>query len=197
MRNSLIAILVATLFSGCISITKELPSFTTYNLSIENKINNDDVYIDKSINIYEPKTIESLNSRDILYVQNGLEFNKYALSKWLDKPSKLLQKQVANYLSLNNSYKYITTSNLKVDSDYSLVSELVDFSQEFKEDNSFAKFSIRIYLIDNKNDKTYYKNFTYYEKTPSNDSLGFVKAINKVTNNFYENLNIFIKNKLK
>ena len=200
MKNKLHLILYALsifIFSGCFSITKELQPLSTYNLTIEKNILKDDYFIDKSINIYEPKTVGSLNSRDIIYSQDNIKFDIYALNKWIDKPSRMLQKQIANYLSLSSSYKYITTSNLKVSSDYSLVSEISEFYQEFIGDESYSKFSIRVYLIDNKTNQVLYKQFSYKQKCSSNDAKGFVESMNQITNYFYKNLNKFIKKLIK
>lgn len=197
MKNSIFVLfLLSFLFSGC--ITKELPSYNTYNLFLKEKtFLNNDFFVDKSINVLEPKTITSLNSRDILYSKDETTYNKYALSRWADNPSKMIQKQIADYLTNSKNYKYVTTSNLKIQSDYDLVTQLADFSQSFIDNESFAKFSIRVYLVKNSTGKVYFKNFVYKKKCNSNDALGFVKTVNIVTNNFYNDLNNFLKSNIQ
>ncbi len=192
MIKTTITIILGTLFfSGCISITKEIPSYQTYTLSLKQDIKKSK-YIDKTIHVLEPKAINSINTKAINYSKESFEQEKYALSKWSDKPSKMLQQVIANYLVNKNSYKYITTSNIKVDNDYKLISQLVDFKHTFSRNSSYADFSIRIYLINNKTEKVYFKSFTYNKKTETNDAQGLVRALNSITNTFLIDLNNFI-----
>ncbi|XOB63751.1 hypothetical protein ACMC56_08025 [Campylobacterota bacterium DY0563] len=192
IKSTILVLLTIFLLSGCISVTKELPSYNTYNLNIKEKNIKSTKYLDKSINVLEPKTITSYNSKNILYSKDNLEYDKYALNKWMDRPTKMLQKQIAKYLTFTKDYKYVSTSNLKIESDYKLVSQLVDFNHLFEEDKSYAKFTIRVYLVNNKNEKVYFKNFSYKKLCKTNDALGFVKSIEELTNIFYIDLNNFI-----
>lgn len=191
IKTFFISILIVFLLNGC--ITKELPSYKTYSLTTD-EISNIKESSKKlpSINITEPKTITSYNSRDILYSKDEISYNKYALNKWIDKPSKMLQKQIAKHLTSTNKYNFATTSNLKIESDYNLISQLVDFYQIFEENSSYAKFTIRVYLMNNKTQEVSFKNFNYYKKCSSNDALGFVKSINELTKVFYNDLDNFI-----
>lgn len=185
------------LFSGCISITKELPAQKTYSLSLEKKQNNNSSnYIDKTIRIYESKALNSINTRAILYSKNSVEQEEYALSKWSDKPSKMVQKLIAKYLTSQNKYKYITTSNIKVAADYKLISELVEFKQIFTKNKSYADFSIRVYLINNNTKKVYFKSFTYNKLSDTNNAKGLVYGINNISNNFLIDLQNFIQDSL-
>lgn len=182
-------------FSGCISITKELPAYHTYNL--EYKIpTNSNLHFDKSIKILEPRALASVNSIAISYKKDGFISDSYVTSKWSDKPSKMIQQGIASYLASKNSYKFITTSNLKLTSDYTLHGELFDFNQSFEGDSSYAIFNINIYLKSNDNENIAYKNFSYKVKTNTNDAIGFVKAINSIFNTFLSDLNLFIEKNL-
>ncbi|MCP4970885.1 MAG: hypothetical protein GY932_09865 [Arcobacter sp.] len=195
-NNSFLVLLISMLLSGCISITKELPFKKTYTLSIENRILKNKYY-DKTIRIYEPKALSSINTREIIYSKNLVEQEKYALNNWSDKPSKMLQKIMSKYLTLQNSYKYITSSNIKVNNDYNIISELVEFKQIFSKTKSYANFSIRVYLINNKTKKVYFKNFSYKKLSKTNDANGLVYAINYTSNLFLFDLQTFIQESLK
>lgn len=185
------------LFTGCISITKELPAQKTYSLSLEEKQNiSTSNFYDKTIRIYEPKALNSINTKAILYSKNSVEQEAYALSKWSDKPSKMVQRLIAKYLTSQNKYKYITTSNIKVDTDYKLISELVEFKQIFTKNKSYADFSIRVYLINNNTQKVYFKSFTYNKLSDTNNAKGLVYGINNISNNFLFDLQNFILDSL-
>ncbi len=204
-NNTMIKTIILTLFtilffSGCISLTKELPSYKTYSLEYNKEkkyeLNSKSRYFDKTIQVFEAKSLASINSPAISYSKNSFLNEKYALSRWSDKPSKMIQRNIASYLTNTNSYKFVTTSNLKIKSDYKILLELVDFKHTFTENNSYADFSTRIYFINNNTDEVFFKSFVYNQKAFSNDAKGFVKAINSINNTFLYDLNNFIQEKL-
>lgn len=194
IRIFLISILMIFL-SGCISITKELPAYHTYNLEYKTAPSSN-LHFDKSIKILEPRALASLNSIAISYKKDGFINDSYVTSKWSDKPSKMIEQSIASYLASKNSYRYITTSNLKLDSDYTMYGELFEFNQSFEGEDSYALFNINIYLKDDKNENIAYKNFSYKIKTDTNDAIGFVKTINIIFNTFLSDLNLFVEKNL-
>lgn len=189
-KTIFLGVISVFLFSGCISLTKELPSYKTYSLNLTN-VDSNKSSLNKSIYILEPKAMGSLNSRAITYTKENQRAS-YALNKWSDKPTKMLQQLIAKGLTLKDSFKYVTTSNIRVKSDYRLSTELVDFNHNFVNNESFAMLSIRVFLINNDNEKVYFKNFVYNEKVSTNNAQGFVNTINNISNNFLEDLNTFI-----
>lgn len=196
IRTALISVGFIFVLTGCISLTTELPSYTTYTLGLQqNDIQNK--YYDVTIHVKEPRALNSINSKAIIYSKNYLKQETYALSKWSDKPTKMLQQTVANHLTLGNSYKYIITSNLQIKSNYSLKSELVEFKQTFSTTKSYANFSIRVYFINNKTDKVYFKQFSYNKLSNENNVKGVVSALNSISNTFLIDLESFIQNSLK
>lgn len=194
-KSILLSISSLVLFSGCISITKELPSQKTYTLTLDKK-SLKNKYYEKTIRVYEPKALSSINTKAITYSKSSVEQEKYALSKWSDKPTKMLQKIISQHLTQQNAYKYITNSNIKVDSDYRVVSELVDFKQTFTKTKSYADFSIRVYFINNKTQKVYFKSFSYNKLSDTNNAKGLVYGINYISNLFLTDLTTFIQKSL-
>ena len=193
-----ISVVIIFILNGCISITKELPAQKTYTLSLEdrgNKISN--TFYNKTIRIYEPKALNSINTKAILYSKNSIEQEGYALSTWSDKPSKMIQQLVSKYLTQKNSYKYITTTNIKISNNYRLISELVEFKQTFTKTKSYADFSIRVYLINNDTQKVYFKSFTYNKLSDTNNAKGLVFGLNNISNTFLVDLQKFIQASLK
>ncbi|WP_421716724.1 ABC-type transport auxiliary lipoprotein family protein [Arcobacter arenosus] len=196
MFKLLSILFISILFTGCFSITKELPAYKTYNLNPDIS-QEKQAFFDKSIMILEPRTLESLNSKAISYKKDGFISDSYVLSRWSDKPTKLIQQSIASYLNSKNRFKYITTSKIKLASDYTLHSELFEFNQSIENKQSFAKLSIRVYLINNKNKKVEYKNFNYKKETKTIDAIGFVEAQNSLVSTFLKDLNIFISSSLE
>ena len=196
MRKALIlTILTIFIFTGCFSLTNELPSYKTYSLEYK-KENNSSKFFNKTIQVFEPKSLNSVNSRAISYAKSSFLNEKYALSRWSDKPSKMIQRNIASYLTNENAYKYITTSDVKIKSDFKLIMELVDFQHTFTKNNSYADFSIRVYFVNNNTQEVFFKSFVYNEKALSNDAQGLVNAMNNINNTFLHDLNNFIQKSL-
>lgn len=184
--------LVILFFSGCISITKELPAFTTYSLNVKNKkLNN--TYHDIAIKINEPKALSSINTKDIIYSLDKTTQEPYALSRWSDRPSKLILQNIAKFLTYQNSYKLITTSNIRISSDYLINSEIQEFKHQFEADKSYAVFSIRVYLINEKQSSVKFKSFNYKKQLQQNDARNFVKTMNGIVSDFAIDLHNYIQ----
>ncbi len=194
--HTLVFILISFILSGCVSVTQELPAFTTYTISLEKsdlkaKDQNTKEY---SIEITEPKALNSVNSKLISYLKQNYQNETYALNKWSDTPTKLLQNMLVQYLNSTDQYKYITSSKLNINTSYKIISELDSFGQVFENSTSYAKLDIRVYLVDYKN--VFTKRFEYKEKCDENNAVGSVKALNNISNRFVKDLHNWIQKQL-
>ena len=186
-------VLLTTLltFSGCISITKDIPAYSTYTLNTPDAFEKNTPLSSKvKIEIKEPKALSSINSKYILYATKSFKSEQYALSKWSDRPSKMLQNQMIRYLSSTNNYTYINSSSINIQTDYQLLSELDSFIQYFEDEHSFVTFSIRVYLKNRK--ETHYKKFQYTQPCDENNAQGAVKAFNSIVEHFTKDLDRWI-----
>jgi cholesterol transport system auxiliary component len=187
---------IITLFSGCISVTKELPPFTTYTISLDHTSTQETstTKASYSLEITEPKALNSVNSKQISYIKTNHQNETYALNKWSDTPTKILQNMIVQYLNSTDQYSYITSSKLNINTTYKILSELDSFGQIFTNGSSYAKLDIRIYLVDYKT--VYTKRFVYQEKCEENNAYGSVKALNKISNLFVQDLHKWIKQQI-
>lgn len=185
------------LFSGCFSLTKELPPQKTYTIGLNNKeIKKSKLNTKKSLKVYEPKVIHSLNTKAMNYIKDDIYKSSYVLSKWSDEPSRMIQQLISSYLNRTQIFKYVSSSDLRLKSDYKLLSELISFEHIYIKSDSFASFKIRIFLIDNKSKKTYFQTFSYLEKLPKNTTKEYVITMNSISKTFTEDLTLFIINSL-
>ena len=194
--NLLIVAIFAAFFSGCISVTKELPPKKSYKLdylSVLNKFENKKV----SLRVYEPKAINSLNSQNMIYENSDFKKASYALNKWSDKPTKMLQEKITSYLNKTNLFNYVTTSKLNSKSDYKLITEVASFSHLFEKEVSYAKLELRIFLVDNRTKKTFFKEFSYKNRVPKKGVDAYVKEKNRVLDSFLKELSIFLNNSIQ
>ena len=185
--------LVTAFFSGCISVTKELPPFSTYTLLVNERDVKHIKNIKKSIAIAEPKSINSVNNILITYANEKSRSESYALSRWSDKPTKILHQIMINYLNETKNYNYVHGNRLNLPSDIKLLSELDSFTQYLEADSAFIKFSIRVFVVENKKLET--KSFSYTQQCDNQSAKSSVKALNLAVNKFLQELDIWIVNR--
>lgn len=178
------------LFSGC--FTKQMPSIQTYSLNYDANVQSVKT-IAKSLKVYEPKMFNYLNNSGIVYVENQIEYQHYALNKWSERPSKMIQNLIVQHLNNIQAFSFVATNNIEVHTDLKLISEIDDFTQYFKDDSSFVKLQIRVYLS-NQNNQTVFKYFTYEQPCPTNDAKGAVIALNSAVNTFAQDLFTWLNN---
>lgn len=189
--------LIAIFFSGCISLTQELPPFTTYTLSIDSvqtKTPSLPHLYTYSIEVNEPQTLASINSKLLSYKNEKFQQEVYALSKWSDSPSKLLQNNMVNYLNSTDSYKLITSSKMNINTSHKLLSELDYFGQVFEKNTSYGVLDIRVYLVDSA--KVESKRFYFKEACQENNAYGLVKTLNALNTQFVQQLHQWIGEKI-
>lgn len=194
--NSVLLIAFILLFTGCINITKEIPAYSTYTINTKTiaqnkKLNKSDIKLE----IKEPKALHSVNSKYISYSKKSYKSENYALSKWSDNPSKMIQHQIVKYLSSTSNYTFVNSSSINVRNNWQLLSEIESFHQYFIDNKSFVKLSIRVYLKDRKT--THFKQFTYTQQCEQNNAIGAVKALNNLTSTFVKDLDSWIIDTIK
>lgn len=179
------SVLAMFVFSGCVSVTKDLPPFSTYTLSVDTNNTKQTKKTGYSVSVLEPKTINSVNDLLISYSDN-LRSEHYALSKWSDKPTKMLQHMMVTYLSATNNYNYVHSNKLNIPSDIYLQSELDSFTQYLQDDKAYVEFTIRVFLL--QQNTLYTKKFTYKFASEDQSAYSSVKAMNKAVNQFLKEL---------
>jgi len=182
--------LATVFFSGCVSVTKELPAFKTYTLQVDESSKKNQKTTNKSISIAEPKALNSINNILVTYGDKEYRSESYALSKWSDKPTKMLQQVMVNYLSDTKNFNFVHSNKMNLPSDIKILSELDSFTQYLDGEKAFVKLSIRVFLIENNTLNT--KEFTYTKQCIDQSAKGSVSALNSVVNQFLKDLNSWI-----
>lgn len=190
----LLTIFAAILFNGCVTVTKQMPPFETYTLKAK-KSDISTGNINYAISVKEPEVLTSINNSRITYSKEN-RYEQYALSKWSDKPSKMIQNEIIKHLSQNGSYRYTVSSSVNIKSDYTLISEIDEFEQFFKGGESFVKLNTRVFLKGYNGD-IFFKKFYYIKKCSQNDARGAVEGFNKIISDYVSDLNMFIAESLK
>ncbi len=188
----LTSIVILIGLTGC--LTKELPQQKTYTLFANTNLAKDKPLTSQSIYVAKPQTLNSLNSTKIFYTQKAYEFEAYALSKWSDTPSKMIQNALTNVLANENIYTFVTASKLKTKATVTINSELINFKQIIDKKNSYTLLQLRLFVT--LNNKTIAKEFNY--KTLSKPTAyGAVESFNQATTNLAQDVSQFIYNTIK
>lgn len=180
-------------FSGCVSVTQELPPFATYTLQVDSNKITHTKNTGYALSVIEPKSMSSINSILVSYADSSFKSENYALSKWSDKPTKMLQYAMVNYLSSTNNFTYVHSNTLNLPSDIQLASELDSFTQHLESEKGYVSFSMRVFLLHK--GKLYSNTFSYkVDSTPSAKSS--VEALNIAVNQYLTELNTWILTKI-
>jgi cholesterol transport system auxiliary component len=177
------------IFTGC--ITKEVPSFNTYTLSLKQTVvSKSSKILEDSIFVSTPKTIASLNSTAIFYSEGSHRQEAYAFSRWSDTPAKMIQQLLTQRLSNLNQFTFVSSSKLKTKASIVIHSELVDFKQ-YINDNDESKVTLYIRVYKTQDNHTVSKNFVYEQNT-LNNAQDAVKGWNIIINRFVKDASEFI-----
>lgn len=186
--------------SGCTEIIKPLPPVKTYTLKLNEKNNTEKSEIKEtnySLKVYEPFARNSLNSKNIFYTTNTNQLQAYELSKWSDKPSRMLQELIIDKLSLGNTFEIVSSNRIFNKGDFILQSELVHFEQIVQKENSIVNFKIRIYLKNMASKNFKQREFEYKKETKLINSLESVVFLNETVNLFLIDLEKWLKTATK
>ena len=178
MKNSLklsFYICIITLLSACNfkSIPLEINEYV-----IDFKLNNK--RYDSTLNevfIEEPTVNRSFNSRNIFYTRTKYQFEKYALNKWMNKPSDMIYTNLLEAVESSKVFRTVQKEK-KDNSTYLLKTEVIDIYNSIEDDKSYAVLKVKFYMQFKKDN---IRSFIYDKKilTKENNPYGFVVAINK------------------
>jgi len=185
-------VILTFIFVGCFSITKEVSSFNTYSLSLDSSAKEASI-ISSSIEVKEPKAINSLNSLNIIFTNKDSSFEHYALNKWSDRPSKMLHLLMLEKLS--SSFSLIKTPYMHAKTVYVLETLLLDFKHDLTKKKTFLK--INTYLYNKKTKESSFKQFSYEKDLSVINAKNAVSALNILSNQFIRDLNKWSKEKIK
>lgn len=170
------------LFAGC--ATKSLPPIEKYTIDESFDVGVSTAYVTncKSIKIDFPQSSNEIFSKNIIY-QKGLQKNGYYFSKWFETPNVMLYKLILSSLQKRKVCKMILPEEIDISAQYSLGSTILDFSQNFTKNGSYARAKVLFYIKDNKGDIKAQRLFNKVVKCKSNDAKGAVDALNTASKN--------------
>lgn len=183
----------ALVFGACSLKTSGLD--TTQNVSLrsdEKAFQTQLKHFDKSLKILSPNTTMLLNSRQIIYVENG--FSKaYAYHFWEDLPSEICALFFLNKLEQSQIFKSLASQDSVVKTDYILETRLDDFTQNLDQKENFVSIVLSANFIDTQKNKIlFHKKFIIKENIESNDMLSLQKAFEVALNSLGNSLVLWL-----
>jgi ABC-type uncharacterized transport system auxiliary subunit len=105
----------------------------------------------------------------------------------------MILEVILSKLDQLNLFENITTNNIYAKPNYILQSELFDFKQVIENDQSYALFQIKFYLINDENmSDVISKTFHYKIKSDTIDAYGAITALNKCTHLMLNDLSLWL-----
>jgi len=147
MKNTIILLIFLIFLNAC-----AIKEDKTRNLSLrsdEKSFEFSTTPSNKSLKILNPYALNSLNSNQILYVQDGI-VRAYAYHFWQDTPLNLCRFVFLNKLEQSKIFTALSTQNSTLKSDFVLESRLDNFEELIIKKQKFAFISLSFNLIDTK-----------------------------------------------
>lgn len=174
-------VLFAFLLSGCasVSVDKE-QSLILKSYGYEKNHQQSQ----KTLQIVKPKTPLYLNSKEILYVEDGLS-RAYAYHFWADLPSNFYRFVLLDKLEKSTLFSAVVEKSTFTRVDLALQSRIESFEQVMTKEGSFAKLGFSVTLFDVKEQKIlanrHFEKFIELENSQiSTLVLGFEKGLNEL-----------------
>lgn len=150
----------------------------------------------KNLKILNPNAPLYLNSRKIFYEKDGLS-GTWGYHFWADLPSALVLNNLEQKFELSQIFKTLIGTAGALKSDFILESRLENFEQSITKNNSYARISLYVNLIDNnKQILIAQQRFEIKEKLENNSSKALLNAFNKALNSINNDIVIWVNSKI-
>ncbi len=189
---------VVTLIGGCSTLLpKSPPQASYYSLDgVESKPNDQKPQpasmVKRSMIINTPRAAAGYDSQHIIYVREAHKLEYFAHSEWVDAPARMLAPLLVNAVEESHAFNAVVQYPNHVIGDVRLDSEIIRLQQEFSNQPSKVRFTLRVYLVDNLTKKVIaWREFDESAVTTSDDPLGGVVAANKAVQAVLDKLTVF------
>lgn len=131
----------------------------------------------KSIYIAPPKINAPYDSKNIFFTQKPYVFESYAVNKWVEKPSLLIQTLWYEALMDSSLFTHVALEST-AKSDFRLNSHVLKLFHTYENHQSFALVELGVELLQN-NQRLQTFHFSQKVLCDENSPYGFIKASNK------------------
>ncbi len=149
----LVGLLVLLSLSAC-STTRMLPAIDSYTISVRQGAVEraaSDMQKQTIIKVMDINAEQAFKSTQMIYREQGQQFNAYINSRWNDAPNVLMGRYIQQFLQQSDYFRAVIDERSQSQSDWLIESELIDFSHHIGDKGrSYVLIIMQVYLIDNK-----------------------------------------------
>ena len=186
------SILLSTilLVTGCSVKTTTLNS---YDLSTNSSISSVKQHKNIVLKVKYPSALDALGSSKIFYKRDGVT-SYYLYSQWSAPLNRLIYSQLVKNLSSSNVFKSVVGYSSEVNSDLILETQIIDFYNVVDGENSYADISIKVRLINTKNEKIVKEKLFHYSLNVDKlNAKSFISTAKEAVEEFNRDLINFLR----
>ena len=151
MKKVALISFMIVLFTAC---STTYPAVTQYRIAPKESAKKEHFSTEckaKTLKISQVFVKNSLMGKEMKYIVGDYKEYAYNQSEWAEHPNKAISDVIINSLQRSNIFSHVSGYKSFTVSDYTLESNIAEFTQHFSEDeqHSFAKIDITFSLIDN------------------------------------------------
>ncbi|MDK2744523.1 MAG: membrane integrity-associated transporter subunit PqiC [Nitrospira sp.] len=185
MKDRLIQVACALLIvtaAGCLSLGKDSQEIRTYQLSLDgwHSAGRPDGSNGPVLLVSPPQPEPGFETQRMVYVKRPYELDFYAVNQWADTPVRMLTPLMVEVLSRSGVWHSVIPLPNSIRGDYRLDTYGFSLQQEFFQQPSRVRVSIRTQLVDLKESEIVStRAFEAVENAPSENAYGGVLAANR------------------
>ena len=172
------------LFVGC---AKNTPSVSEYRISVKENVKEfpQSGCRDKSLKIAQAFSSSALTTQKMNYAQGDYKQFVFSQAQWAISPNRAVTSEILKHVKSTKLFKNVQISKSRIRNGFLLETNIEEFMQYFSKDEqeSYAKVSVNLALIDTKTNKvTATTTFSRRVEAETIDAYGGVVALNKALN---------------
>lgn len=174
--------LLALTVAGCLSPRPESPPPHTFRLSLDRE--RTDIRPSNSLGpvllISAPLAEPGYETTRMVYLKRPHELEHYAVNQWADQPARMFTSLLVQTLDRTGLWRAVVPLPTSIRGDLRLDSYGFALQQEFTQDPSLVRVTVRTQLVDLKESRIVStRSFERVEDAPSGDAYGGVLAANR------------------
>ncbi|MEQ1680331.1 MAG: hypothetical protein E8D52_05725 [Nitrospira sp.] len=181
LRQVACAVLVVTA-TGCLSLRTDSPEIHTYQLSLDgwNREARHDGIAESVLLVSPPQAEPGFETQRMVYMKRPYQLEAFAVNQWADSPVQMLSPLMIQGLNHSGVWRAVIPLPSSIRGDYRLDSSGFVVQQEFLQQPSRVRVTIRAQFVDLKESMIVgARAFEVVENAPSENAYGGVLAANR------------------
>ena len=189
-------VLVVLTVVGCLPSRPESPPVRSYRLSVD--LNYAEARPSNSqgpvVLVGVPMAAPGYETAGMVYLKRPYELEQYAVNQWADQPARMFASLLVEAMSRSGYWRAVVPLPASVEGDFRLDSYGFALQQEFMQEPSQVRVTVRVQLLDLKGSSVVgTRLFEAVERAPSDDAYGGVLAANQAVGRLLDDINSWIR----